>query len=132
MIGPSSIVCHNEHTPLSESTTLECDIGKLLAEGINLSQLSRDHKYRVLRTEPNPDAATYLRTCSSDLDSFCQFEPTRLKQYPWLHYSPSLDGVFCRACVFLAPSQVGGQDPGQLVSKPFNTWVKMTTNPCWK
>ena len=29
--------------------------------------------------------------------------------------------------MFFAPSQVGGQDPGQLVSKPFNTWVKMTT-----
>ena len=28
---------------------------------------------------------------------------------------------------FFAPSQVGGQDPGQLVTKPFNTSAKMTT-----
>ena len=28
---------------------------------------------------------------------------------------------------FFAPSQVGGQDPSQLVTKPFNTWAKMTT-----
>ena len=36
-------------------------------------------------------------------------------------------GVFCRACVFLSPYQVGGHDPGQVVTKPFNTWEKMTT-----
>ena len=44
-----------------------------------------------------------------------------------MHYSSSVDGAFCRACVFFAPSQVGGHDPGQFVTKPFSLWVKMTT-----
>lgn len=95
--APDSI-SDNDHTRLS-STSLECDIGKLLADGIDLSKLSRDHKYHVLKTEPNPDAATYPRTRSSQSDCLHQFQPWRLKQYPWLHYSPLLDGIFCRACV---------------------------------
>lgn len=127
LIGTSSTsVGDDDITPLS-STSFECDIGKLLTEGTNLSTLSRDHKYSVLKTEPNPDATTYPRTRSSDSDCFRQFQPRRLQQYPWLHYSPSLDGAFCRACVFFAPSQAGGQDLGQFVSKPFSTWVKIST-----
>ena len=122
MTGPSP---NSNHIQLC-STSFECDIGKLLAEGTNLSQLPRDHKYRVLKTEPNPDAAKYPRTRSSESDCFRQFQLWRLKQYPWLHYR-SLEGGFCHACVLFSPSQVGGQDPGQLVSKSFNTWVKMTT-----
>ena len=124
MTGPSP-ASNSDDTP-SPSTSFECDIGKLLAEGTNPPQLPREHKYRVLTTEPNPDAAKYPRTRSSESDCLRQFQPWRLKQYPWLHYSASLDGVFCRACVFFPPSQVGGQDPGQLVTKPSNTWVKMT------
>ena len=40
---------------LSPSISLsdhECDIGKLVAAGIVLSQLPRDRKYSVLKTEP--------------------------------------------------------------------------------
>ena len=49
-----------------------------------------------------------------------------MKQYPWLHYSKHVDGVFCRARAFFGPDKVGGQSPGQFVRKPFNTWVKKT------
>ena len=38
---------------------LECDIGKLQASGVDIKGLSRDDKYRLLATEPNPDPLNY-------------------------------------------------------------------------
>ena len=113
MTSPSPASNSNDTPGPSSSTSFECDIGKLLSEGTNLHQLPREHKYCVLTTEPNPDAAKYPRTRSSKSDCFRQFQPSRLKQYPWLHYGASLDGVFCRACVFFTTT--------------FTTWSKMTT-----
>ena len=70
-------------TSLSPSTSLSdhnCDIGKLVAEGVVLSQLSRDHKYRVLKTEPSQDASTYRRTRPCESSSYRQFQPTWLNK----------------------------------------------------
>ena len=55
--------------------------------------------------------------------SYRQFQPTWLKNYPWLHYSSFSDGTFCRACAFFAPVAAGGHD---LVTKPFRAWTKMS------
>ena len=32
--------------------------------------------------------------------------------------------TYCRACALFAPKQVGGQDLGQFVTKPFKSWGK--------
>ena len=34
-----------------------------------------------------------------------------------------MDDAFCHACVFFAPENVGGQAPGQYITKPFKYWV---------
>ena len=34
-----------------------------------------------------------------------------------------MDGAFCKACVFFAPNQAGGQDVGQFVTSPFKCWT---------
>ena len=59
-----------------------------------------------------------------------QFQPSWLRQYPWLHYSQHDDGVYYRTCALFAPKQVGGQDLGQLVTKPFKSWGKMLQKAC--
>ena len=94
--------------------------------GLDLKKISRDDKYRVLTNEPNPDASSDPRTRPGASDSYRQFQPSWLKQYPWLHYSRQVDGAFCRACVFFAPETVGGHVPGQFVTKPFKLWSKMS------
>ena len=104
----------------------ECDIGKLLDSGIDLQKLSREEKYRILTTNPSLDPSSYPRTRPYASGSFRQFQPDWLRQYPWLHYSRHVDGVFCRACAFFGPDKVGGQSAGQFVRKPFNTWAKKT------
>ena len=37
-----------------------------------------------------------------------------------------MDGAIYRACVFFAPERVGGQIPGNFVTKPFKSWIKMS------
>ena len=81
----------------------ECDIGKLLHSNVNICDLSRPERHKILTTEPNPDPSYYPRT-----RQFRQFLPAWLKQYPWLHYSREMDGAFSRDCTYFAPKRVGG------------------------
>lgn len=93
--------------------------------------LSREEVYHILTSEPNPDTTIYPRTRTQSSGAYRQFQPSWLKQYPWLHYSKHADGVFCRACAFFAPEKVGGRDPGQFVNKPFKSWVKRSEKMEW-
>lgn len=45
-----------------ERMPLECDIGKLQFSGVDIKGLSREDRYRLLTTEPNPDPLSYPRT----------------------------------------------------------------------
>ena len=113
-------------TVTDTSQSLENDIGKLVQSHDNLNELSQEHKHCVLTTEPDHDTSSYPRTRPPGSDPYCrQFQPSWLKQHPWLHYSRHDDGVYCRACAFFAPKQVGGQDLGQFVTKPFKSWRKI-------
>lgn len=42
------------------SSHCECDIGKLLDLHVDLQQLSRDEKYRILTTEPDSNPSIIL------------------------------------------------------------------------
>lgn len=116
----------DDNSMSTSSSHFECDIGKLIDLHVDLNRLSRQDKYRVLIAEPHSDASTYPRTQTNESSSYRQFHPSWLRRYPWLHYSRSVDGAFCRACAFFAPNQAGGQDLGQFVTKPFKAWIKMS------
>ena len=104
----------------------DCDIGQLLQRHQTLKNIDRETMYQIITSEPNPDPSSYPRSRPSASSSFRQFQPNWLKQYPWLHYSRSVDGAFCRACAFFAPESVGGHVLGQLVTKPLKVWNKMS------
>ena len=87
----------------------DCDIGKLLNSGVDIKSLTRDHKYRILTTNPNTDPESYPGTRPCPSSNFRQFKPEWLRSYPWMHYSQCSDGVYCRACVLFSPYQVGGE-----------------------
>lgn len=102
----------------------ECDIGKLLDSKVNINNLSRDEKYLLLTSDPCADSSSYPRTRSSESAPYRQFQPSWLKSYPWLHYSRHHDGAYCRACAVFVTENVGGQTPGQFVTKHFRSWKK--------
>ena len=110
--------------PDAPTVASECDIGKLLELKFNVTTLSREEKYRILTREPNTDASSYPRTRASASAAFRQFQPSWLKSFPWLHYSQHTNGAFCRACAMFVPETVGGQIPGQFVTKAFRSWKK--------
>lgn len=75
--------------------------------------------------EPSSNASSYPCTRPYGSGSYRQFQPSWLKQHPWLHYSQHADGVFYCACVLFTQHKgtVGGQAAGQFVSLPFKSWV---------
>jgi len=121
--GESANTTASEENLALDNGIAECDIGKLLHDGVNLRMLSRENKYIILKHKPNPSPSVYPRTRCHGSATYRQFQPKWINQYSWLHYSPHVDGVFCTACVFFAPDKVGGQTPGQFVSSPFKMWV---------
>lgn len=48
-------------------------------------------------------------------------------RHPWLYYSLSKDGVYCKACALFAPSDIREQKLCVFVSKPFNVWTKKSS-----
>ena len=97
----------------------ECDIGKLLLSNVNISTLSREDKYKILIAESNPNPRSYPRTRLYASGPYRQFNPAWLKQYPWLHYSRQVDGVFCRTCTFLLQIQLVGTSWASLLLSHF-------------
>ena len=64
---------------------------------------------------------TFLHGCNR------RFKPDWCINHPWLHYSLSEDGVFCKACALFAPDNVHSQKLGMFVSKPFRVWTKQSS-----
>ena len=95
----------HRHTTVGDC---QCDMGKLLDSGVNIKALSRDEKYRLLTAEPSPSQTAYpfSRPCPSSC--LRRFRPDWVKHWPWMHYSQSKDGVYCRACVVFSTYQGGG------------------------
>ena len=83
--GGSDSCCSSTSSSTSvarESSSIECDIGKIQDSGVDIKGLSRDDKYRLLTTEPNPDPLSYPRT--RPCPSLRRFKPDWLKHYPWM------------------------------------------------
>lgn len=59
----------------------------------------------------------------------CQrrFNHSWLDKYPWLIYSPKLDGVFCGPCALLLPNSMSRAEKGLLVNRPFSNWIKTSS-----
>ena len=64
---------------------------------------------------------TYMNGCNQ------RFKPEWVRSHPWLHYSASEDGVYCKACALFGPSEVKHQKLGMFLSKPFSLWTKQSS-----
>ena len=93
--------CTSNDGSQNVSSTIACDIGKLKDSHVDLILLSREDKYRLLKTDPDSDASSYPCTRPCETSSYREFQPSWLKQHSWLHYSRFLDGAYCRACFFV-------------------------------
>ncbi|CAM1294552.1 Uncharacterised protein r2_g385 [Pycnogonum litorale] len=113
----------------STSEGRPADIGKLVNASMTVDEveyviknLTADQKYNLLRNHFQPGNGfefppTYDGNC------FRTFQASWLKQYPWLVYSPYVDGGYCLSCVIFAKS-AQRSNLGILVNKPFTKWHK--------
>ena len=88
----------------------------------SLSELSNGSKYSMLFQHVSPPDTlprTYSHGCNR------KFNTSWLEKFPWLRYSPMLDGVFCGACALLLDNEKR-KDKGALVNRPFANWVKLS------
>ena len=112
--------------PTSQSATVApcaLDIGILSKSG-DLHSLPQHKKLELLNHTPDASykyPTKYMHGCNR------RFKPEWHKNHPWLHYSPSEDGVYCKACALFAPSDIRRQKLGTLVSKPFSLWTKQSS-----
>ena len=75
----------------------------------------------MLSHTPDPKFSypqTFMHGCNR------RIKPEWIHSRPWLHYSVSEDGVYCKACALFSQSAVKKQKLGSLVSKPFSVWTK--------
>ena len=86
--------------------------------------LSDSEKYAVLTNAWQPDS-NYKFPASGNRN--LKFQHSWLQSFPWLTYSPSEDGVYCRYCFLFAPEHVGArasQLTCSLVQNSFRQWKK--------
>lgn len=108
------------------------DIGKLIQATKTTHQINEDvrkltsqEKYGYLTNHFKPSSSpdyiyptTYIGGCNRS------FRSHYTNIYPWLVYSPSLDGAFCKNCTLFA-SETHRDRLGVLVNKPFTQWNKL-------
>lgn len=51
-----------------------------------------------------------------------RFQSQWLIRYPWLAYSPSMEGAFCKFCVLFGPEAIRNQSLKRLVTTPFTRY----------
>ena len=87
-----------------------------------VAALTIGQKYALIPKHVPPPAAMPTR-CSYGCNH--KFNTDWLKKFPWLAYSPSVDGVFCAPCSVLL-SEEARSGKGTLVNSPFTNWVKIS------
>ena len=113
-----------------EPHSLSKDVGSLLDPALSIESicqamgdLPNEDKYDYLNNQVKPPAVLPTR-CFHGINR--KFNASWIKKYPWLVYTPKLDGVFCGPCSLLLPV-AQKKDKGLLVNRPFSVWPKLST-----
>ena len=101
--------------PSEGSSPSPLDIGVLIKGG-TLRSLDKSMKLKLIKQAPDAKLnypTKFMHGCNQRL------KPEWTQSHSSLHYSPSEDGVYCKACVLFAPADVKRQKLCSLVNKPF-------------
>ena len=123
--------CGNNEYVDKPSASVSCsphvDLGEVIKNG-NRDRLSFAEKLEYMERHFKPDEQYnfHKKTVfkkSKDRDVVLTFQHSWLKEYPWLIYSPLLEGGLCKYCVLFPPKNAKVV-PGQLVTQPFQSYEK--------
>lgn len=99
------------------------DIGSFLQTKTNMATLSDTEKFQLLTNHVRPDGKTplaYQDSTASGKAWKISFQLPWLDEYPWLVYSPSQMGGYCKYCALYGNSKHGTL--GVLVKTPFTNF----------
>ncbi len=88
--------------------------------------LSDAQKYKLIKDHYVPPES-YIFPVVYHKKCYRRFNPAWLDTHPWLVYSPSIDGAFCKFCALFAPSDKRHMY-GTLVNVPWSKWGSYTDN----
>lgn len=97
--------------------SFSCDLGTYARK--YLQQMSKPEKLHLLTKhwKPSADYSFPVRKLNGKNR---MFQSQWLDTYPWLVYSPSLDGCLCKHCMFFAPEE----RQGTFITCPYTNWTK--------
>jgi len=119
----------SQASPSSSASGAISDVGDLLKTAATSKELellvdalTDEEKHQILTGHFRPSKgykfpSNYMNGCNRS------FQETWLSKYPWLVYSPKLDGGFCLPCFLFARNRSG---KGTLVNSPFKHWTKVS------
>ena len=119
--SPAVSVSSGPAVPPISSTSFESDIGLYVPLSSTTTGIP-DHVHALLLTHPwtPPDGYTFPGVQESGKTR--KFQERWLKRFPWLVYSPSKEGGFCKFCALFAPEAVRNQKLGRFISGPLNRY----------
>jgi len=97
---------------------MSTDIGVHLLPSTTVS----DNGRYCLLTNPWTPPDDYIFPVVVESGKNRKFQASWLKRFPWLVYSSSKAGAFCKFCALFAPDTVRNQKLGRLVCAPLNRY----------
>ena len=122
VVSPSGSQSNPESEIVNDIGTVICANESIDKISATVNDLPAAKKYSLpfQHTQPpNELPKSFSHGC------YRKFNPSWLEKYPWLRYSPRLDGVFCGPCALLL-SNAKRKDKSKLVNAPFSNWVKLS------
>ena len=103
-------------------STSSHDIGLYVRSGSVTSAAVQSDVRAMLLTDPWTPPDGYAFPVAQESGKKRKFQPAWLKRFPWLTYSPSKEGGFCKFCVLFAPESVRNQKLGRFIAVPLNRY----------
>ena len=122
VVSPSGSQSNPESEIVNDIGTVICANESIDKISATVNDLPAAKKYSLLfqhTQPPNELPKSFSHGC------YRKFNPSWLEKYPWLRYSPRLDGVFHGPCALLL-SNAKRKDKSKLVNAPFSNWVKLS------
>ena len=129
IIASDTSVCDGDSH--SSRNVMADDIGSIIKPTMTVDDicgavksLGKGQMYKLLTGQFVPEKSYSFPKVFSAGCNRC-FQVKWLEKYPWLVYSASLNGGFCKYCTLFVKDKDRNR-LGRLVNKPFEKWVKVT------
>lgn len=110
-------------TDESDPTSPTSGIDEIDPTNFNKRSLSDDDRIKLIKIKWNPPNSSYKFPKNHQGR---RYNKSWESDYPWLRYSPALDGAFCSVCIAFQDNPGETQRYAEFVTEPFKDWKNAT------